>query len=102
MDGRGYPGGLVGQDIPLYARILAVADSFDAMTSPRPYREVLSIRAVVNEFKHYTGTQFDPVVAGALLKHDLATLVEELGRGQGAEQSVRPEPALSRRRKSGT
>jgi hypothetical protein len=97
MDGRGYPGGLVGQDIPLYARILAVADSFDAMTSPRPYREVLSIRAVVNEFKHHTGTQFDPVVSAALLQHDLAMLVEELGRSQSAEPSVRPEPALSGR-----
>lgn len=95
MDGRGYPGGLVGQDIPLYARILAVADSFDAMTSPRPYREVLSIRAVVSEFKHHTGTQFDPVVSAALLQHDLAVLVEELGAGRSAEPSVRPVPALS-------
>jgi HD-GYP domain-containing protein (c-di-GMP phosphodiesterase class II) len=95
MDGRGYPAGLAGQDIPLYARILAVADTFDAMTSPRPYRDALSVRAVVNELERYAGTQFDPVIAGALLQHDLATLVEELGRGHSAAQSAYVEKAMS-------
>jgi HD-GYP domain-containing protein (c-di-GMP phosphodiesterase class II) len=64
-DGNGYPDGLKGEQIPLGARILAVADTYDAMTSERPYREAMSIEVACAEIKHGKGTQFDPAVADA-------------------------------------
>ncbi|MDH4299815.1 MAG: diguanylate cyclase [Dehalococcoidia bacterium] len=59
-DGTGYPEGLKGEEIPLEARILAIADSFEAMTSARPYRPALSIEEVVTELRQGAGLQFDP------------------------------------------
>ena len=59
-DGRGYPTGLKGDKIPEEARILAIADAYDAMTSPRPYRERLSSEKALNELRRCAGTQFDP------------------------------------------
>jgi len=60
-DGSGYPAGLEGENIPLDARILAIADAYDAMTSARPYREVrLTHQQAIDELKHCAGTQFDP------------------------------------------
>ncbi len=59
-DGSGYPTGLKGDQIPFESRILAVADAYDAMTSPRPYREQLSMEEAINELRRCTGTQFDP------------------------------------------
>ncbi|MDQ2952902.1 MAG: HD domain-containing protein [Chloroflexota bacterium] len=64
-DGHGYPDRLAGEDIPVGARIFAVADSFDAMTSDRPYRRAMSIEAACAEVARCRGTQFDPVVADA-------------------------------------
>lgn len=66
-DGRGYPDGLQGKAIPLMARILAVADSFDAMTSDRPYRKALSLEKSIRELKKESGTQFDPEIVKAFL-----------------------------------
>jgi len=65
FDGKGYPDGLAGEDIPLIARILAVADTYDSMTSTRPYRKGLSHQIAVDEIKRCSGTQFDPAVANA-------------------------------------
>ena len=67
FDGTGYPGKLKGEEIPLLARIAAVADTFDAMTSRRSYRDALSIDIVRNEFKKFSGTQFDPQVVSVFL-----------------------------------
>jgi putative nucleotidyltransferase with HDIG domain len=64
-DGGGYPDGLRGEKIPLEARILAVADSYDAMTSHRPYRKALSSREAIGELREEAGTQFDPRVVEA-------------------------------------
>ncbi len=61
-DGSGYPSGLAGTDIPLVARIIAVADAYDAMTSSRPYREPLSHAEAVAEVQRSAGTQLDPDV----------------------------------------
>lgn len=61
-NGRGYPDGLKGEKIPLLARILSVADAFDAMTSHRPYRKALSIQEAMEELKRKAGTQFDPKI----------------------------------------
>lgn len=68
-DGKGYPDGLAGESIPLGARIMAVADSYDAMISARPYRTVgLSKNEAVGEIKKNSGTQFDSKVVDAFLK----------------------------------
>lgn len=67
FDGKGYPEGLKGEEIPLLARILSVADAFDAMTSDRKYRSKLNLGEAINQFKLNSGTQFDPVVVEKLL-----------------------------------
>ncbi|MBU1044221.1 MAG: HD domain-containing protein [Candidatus Omnitrophica bacterium] len=67
-DGNGYPSGLRGDDIPLGARVLAVADSFEAMLSTRPYRRKLSISQAVSEIVHSSGEQFDPVIVDAFVR----------------------------------
>ena len=70
-DGRGYPDGLAGEAIPPAARIFAVADSFDAMTSDRPYRPAMPVGAALAEVRVGAGLQFDPKVVAAFL--DLAS-----------------------------
>ncbi|MDY5180072.1 HD-GYP domain-containing protein [Butyribacter sp.] len=67
-DGKGYPDGLRGKDIPELARIIGVADAYDAMTSKRSYRDVLSQEIVRLEIKKGKGTQFDPVFAEIMLE----------------------------------
>jgi putative nucleotidyltransferase with HDIG domain len=66
-DGKGYPNRLAGSDIPIAARIFAVADTLDAMTSDRPYRKAMSFETAWNEIKACSGTQFDPCVVDAFL-----------------------------------
>lgn len=67
FDGTGYPSRLKGEDIPYFARIAAVADTFDAMTSKRTYRNALSIDIVRAEIERCSGTQFDPEIAKVFL-----------------------------------
>ena len=67
-DGKGYPQGLKGEEIPLGARIVAVADSFMAMVSRRHYRQQLTIKDALEEIIKHRGTQFDPIVVDAFLK----------------------------------
>jgi HD-GYP domain-containing protein (c-di-GMP phosphodiesterase class II) len=67
-DGRGYPAGLKGEEIPLGARIIGVADSFDAITSTRPYRKPLTFAEASNEILRCSGTQFDPAVVKAFMQ----------------------------------
>ncbi|MGH2469824.1 MAG: HD-GYP domain-containing protein, partial [Chloroflexota bacterium] len=67
-DGHGYPQGLVGDGIPLVARIVAVVDAFDAMTSDRPYRQGLPREVALGEIRKGQGAQFDPDLAEAFLK----------------------------------
>ena len=67
-DGKGYPEGLKGQEIPLFARIIGVADTFDAMTSNRVYRSTMDTDYVMNEMKRGRGTQFDPDALDAFLR----------------------------------
>jgi putative nucleotidyltransferase with HDIG domain len=64
----GYPDGVSGEQIPIAARILAVADSFDAMTSDRPYRKALPLEVAVGELEKHSGSQFDPEVVEVFLK----------------------------------
>src|SRR5215472_11252071 len=67
-DGKGYPDGLTGQNIPRLARIVAVADTFDAMTSDRPYRKGMAFKVAFAEVEKQGGKQFDPECALAFLK----------------------------------
>ena len=67
-DGHGYPSGKAGEEIPLEARVLAVADAFDAMTSDRPYRRALTRVEALAEVERCAGTQFDPEIAGIFLE----------------------------------
>jgi ribonuclease P protein subunit RPR2 len=67
FDGTGYPRGLKGEEIPLAARIFSIADSFDAMTSDRPYRDALTFEVAVAEIRDGAGTQFDPLAVAAFL-----------------------------------
>jgi putative nucleotidyltransferase with HDIG domain len=79
FDGKGYPRGLAGEAIPLGARIFAIADTFDAMTSDRPYRKRTTTEAARAEVSRCTGTQFDPRCADAFLTISSAEL-DELAR----------------------
>jgi HD-GYP domain-containing protein (c-di-GMP phosphodiesterase class II) len=65
-DGGGYPKGLSGEAIPLWARIFAVVDALDAITAERPYRAARSYEAALEEIRLHSGTQFDPMVVDAL------------------------------------
>lgn len=70
FDGRGYPDGLKSESIPYLSRIIAVADTYDAMTSERPYRPALSTEIALAEIKRCSGTQFDPEIVKAFLELD--------------------------------
>lgn len=89
LDGTGYPYGLTGEEIPMMARIIAVADSFDAMTTARPYQAAMDSRYVLQVLGRLAGGRYDAEAAQAL-----ATLVK---RGTIVVRSVRPEPAVIRR-----
>ena len=67
FDGRGYPSQLQGENIPVFARIAAIADTFDAMTSKRTYRDALPLETVISEIERCKGTQFDPKIADVFL-----------------------------------
>lgn len=68
FNGTGYPEGLKNGDIPLLARIISVVDTFDAMTTDRPYRKALGVEAALDELKRCSGTQFDPEVVSAFIR----------------------------------
>lgn len=82
-DGRGYPSGLAGESIPRFARILAVSDSVDAMSSSRCYTEPLPQGQVLAEIARCSGSQFDPVVVAALQRVDLTEYAEMLREHRG-------------------
>ena len=68
-DGGGYPDGLVAENIPMLVRIVSVADTFDAMTSARPYRSALSVETACSEIRSGCGSQFDPEIGTVFLSH---------------------------------
>jgi ribonuclease P protein subunit RPR2 len=73
-DGGGYPSGLRGEEIPLWARIFSVVDALDAMTAERPYRAARPYEAALAEIRRHSGTQFDPAVVETLGRLDLAAV----------------------------
>src|SRR5262249_24495783 len=84
-DGGGYPEGIAGEAISLVARILAVADSFDAMSSNRSYRSAMSRQEVLEEMVQCAGTQFDPTLAHRFVGLDLAGYDAMVERHRGVE-----------------
>ncbi len=85
FDGQGYPDNLKGEQIPIGARIIAVADAFDAMVSTRPYRKARTDEDAMAELRRCRGTQFDPMVVDAFLR-----LMEShrIWRGSDSVESV--------------
>lgn len=87
MDGRGVPDGLAGGDIPREARIIAVADAFDAMMSRRPYRAGLTYGDALAELRRSAGPQFDPEVVEAFLELVMGGAIDLGQRGTGVEEA---------------
>jgi putative nucleotidyltransferase with HDIG domain len=95
-DGRGYPDGVKGENIPLAVRILTVADSLDALTSDRPYRVAMNFRAAVRTIESEAGYQFDPAVIRALRSRSaaIAALLTVMGKPRAMPLEVLTEPAV--------
>ena len=92
FNGSGYPDRLIGDEIPLLARILHVADAFEAMTAQRPYRmKPLTAEEAIGELRKYAGVQFDPKVVDAFVRTSWADGVNDPGR----TVQPRPIPLLS-------
>ncbi len=95
-DGKGYPEGIKGSEIPLSARIIAVADAFDAITSNRVYRGARDRNDAIQELRHSAGSQFDPVVVEALASVSEGMgeeMMPETQRRQAGEYALNPTPA---------
>lgn len=99
-DGRGYPDGLGGENIPIGARIVCVADSFDAMTSDRPYRRAMAVTSALAEVRRNSGSQFDPQIVEAFersLINPQSTPEQTTGPGrQRREEASSPAAATAR------
>jgi len=91
-DGKGYPKGLKSEEIPLLARIVSVADAFDAITTDRPYKNKLSFSEAMDEIEKNSGTQFDPVVCNALLKY--RNLMESIAKKHFEKPIITPPREL--------
>jgi HD-GYP domain-containing protein (c-di-GMP phosphodiesterase class II) len=89
-DGKGYPKGLSGEAIPIEGRLLAVSDTFDAMTSSRPYRKQLDPERAIEEIKRCSGTQFDPNIVVVFLEIWKAGLLDPILLGTSP---LPPNPA---------
>lgn len=87
FDGKGYPDGRAGEEIPLGARVVAVCDAYDAMTSDRPYRKALSPTEAIAELRRAAGTQFDPRVVEAFC--------DAVQEAQDGDTAVAPAPEAS-------
>jgi HD-GYP domain-containing protein (c-di-GMP phosphodiesterase class II) len=77
-DGRGYPHGLAGRDIPLFGRIIGLADAFDAMSSDRTYRNAMPMHKVLDEVRRHSGKQFDPDLVGVFIGLDFAEYLDTI------------------------
>jgi len=95
-NGCGYPDGLKGEAIPFLARIISVADTFDAMTTDRPYRKAADLTTAVEEIKKFSNREFDPVVVEAFLKAcetgDIIVNQETGARSQKSEEKFKTAP----------
>jgi len=90
-DGKGYPHNLAGEDIPLIARLIALADSFDAMSSSRTYRKAMSRSTVLEEIRNNAGTQFDPSLVPAFVSLDFSEYDRLVSEHRAMEQHIRAQ-----------
>ena len=97
-DGRGYPDGLAGTDIPIEARIVACCDAYDAMTTDRAYRAALPVDVALTEIKRGAGKQFDPAVAAAVIDVVERQPQRPSGEASTATNRERPAPVSASRR----
>jgi HD-GYP domain-containing protein (c-di-GMP phosphodiesterase class II) len=88
-NGSGYPDRLIGDEIPRLARILHVADAFEAMTADRPYRKALTHEQALSELRKFAGVQFDPEVVDAFVRTEWAANTRDPGRPE-----LRPIPLI--------
>jgi putative nucleotidyltransferase with HDIG domain len=102
FDGSGYPRGLRGEEIPLGARIFALADTLDAMTSDRPYRKAMRFEEARDEIARCAGKQFDPAIVEVFLRvpltrwEDLRAVMAGISPAQEAAILCRPAPPVER------
>jgi len=107
-DGKGYPSGKAGDGIPLFGRIICLADCFDAMTSSRTYRKALPLEVALTEIRRCSGTQFDPTLTDHFLRigeqrlrdvlkdhHEQASKLLELQQSLTPPQSTGSKPAAA-------
>lgn len=93
FDGTGYPDGVAGEDIPIGARIIMLADTLDAMTTDRPYRKALPFERAVEEIRKYSGKQFDPLLAELLVTSQaIRRMVQEASPQASVPPSIRTRP----------
>jgi putative nucleotidyltransferase with HDIG domain len=90
-DGKGYPDGLVGDDIPIGAKIIVVCDAVDAMLSDRPYRRALPVPAVLDQLKEHAGTQFDLGIVKLLLRSEILAAFADMMREEREKQREKAE-----------
>jgi HD-GYP domain-containing protein (c-di-GMP phosphodiesterase class II) len=104
FDGTGYPEGLVGEAIPIGARVIMVADTLDAMTTDRPYRQALPFEQVIEEVRRYAGRQFDPQLAEVVITSpSIRRLVAAQSRSfelDRAASSIPTQARVSRRERA--
>jgi response regulator RpfG family c-di-GMP phosphodiesterase len=92
FDGKGYPARLAGRTIPLASRIMAIADTFDAMTSTRAYRKALPVADAINEIRRCSGTQFDPDIVPAFLACQSKIVIPgDVSLPEGFEEAIPAE-----------
>ncbi len=92
FDGKGYPSGLAGKNIPLASRIMTIADTFDAMTSTRAYRKALPVPDAIAEIRRCSGTQFDPDIVPAFLACQSKIVIPgDVTLPEGFEEAIPPE-----------
>jgi HD-GYP domain-containing protein (c-di-GMP phosphodiesterase class II) len=92
FNGTGYPDGLAGNQIPLGARIIMIADTIDAMTTDRPYRRAMTLARALEELGKYAGLQFDPVLVKLVAKSQ--TIRKLLGVESREDTPPYPPPSL--------
>ena len=97
FDGSGYPDGLAGDEVPIGARIIMIADTADAMTTDRPYRKALPYEKVVEELTNYSGKQFDPRLVSAFLKNAVIRHLIEQRRATGVPLVIERQGSSERR-----
>jgi putative nucleotidyltransferase with HDIG domain len=95
-DGKGYPSGLAGENIPLMGRIICLADCFDAMTSSRTYRKALPLEVAMTEIRRCAGTQFDPNLADSFLRISTEEMRDLLKNHAAVTKRMLDMPAAAR------